>query len=99
MLQHLRSTKSFLILLLVITAALSGAAQLGFSDDNKAPIAEGTIPDLMLTTNESGTVDAANYFGDPDGDTLTYTASSANTGVATVSVSGSTVTIGGGGCR
>ena len=95
MLQQLRSTKSFLILLLVITAALFGAAQLGFSDDNKAPIAEGTIPDLMLTTNASGTVEAANYFGDPDGDTLTYTASSANTGVATVSVSGATVTIAG----
>ena len=51
------------------------------------------IPDQTLTPNGSSTVDADSYFSDSDGETLTYTASSANTGIATVSVSGSTVTI------
>ncbi len=46
-----------------------------------------------MNTGESISVDVSSYFSDPDGDALTYTASSSNTGVATVGVSGSTVTV------
>ena len=42
---------------------------------------------------ESAPLDVASYFSDPDGDALTYAATSSNTGVATVSLSGTLVTI------
>ena len=60
---------------------------------NRAPSAVGTIPALMLAPGGTATVDASQYFTDPDGDALTYTAMSSNSAVATASVSGSTVTI------
>ena len=60
---------------------------------NRAPRAVGTIPAVTLAPGGTTTINASNYFTDPDGDALTYTASSSNTGVARVSVSGATVTI------
>ena len=60
---------------------------------NQAPVAEGTVPAQTVTEGESQSVDVESYFSDPDGDTLTYSAMSSATGVATVSVSGSTVAI------
>ena len=53
-------------------------------------------PFPRFTLNEDGNssvVDALSYFSDPDGDTLSYTASSSAASVATASVSGSSVTI------
>ena len=38
-------------------------------------------------------VDVSSYFSDPDGDALSYTAASSNAGVASVSVSGSSVAV------
>ena len=65
-----------------------------FSRQNRAPVAQGTIPAQTLTAGGSATtVNVSSYFSDPDGDTLTYTASSNSTAVATASVSGSTVSI------
>lgn len=49
--------------------------------------------DLVLEDSPSSTLDVSMYFMDADGDTLTYTAMSSDTGVATESVSGSMVTI------
>ena len=63
---------------------------------NRAPVAVGTIPDQTVNvggTSSIATVDVSGYFSDPDGDTLTYTATSSDTTLATVSVSGATVTI------
>ena len=60
---------------------------------NRAPSAVGTIPALALAPGDTATVDASGYFSDPDGDALTYTATSSDSSVATASVSGSTVTI------
>ena len=60
---------------------------------NRAPSAVGTIPAMTLAPGDTATVDASQYFSDPDGDALTYTATSSNSSVATASVSGSTVTI------
>ena len=43
---------------------------------NKAPVAVGTMPDQTATVGGSpATIDMSSYFSDPDGDTLTYTAS------------------------
>ncbi len=57
------------------------------------PVASGTIPaqSLALTAN-SLTVEVATFFSDP-GDTLTYTAMSADPAIASVAISDSTLTI------
>jgi len=60
---------------------------------NRAPATSGSIPSQTLTAGESAMVDVAQYFSDPDGDALTYAATSSNTTVAAVSVSASTVNI------
>ena len=62
---------------------------------NQAPQAVGTIPGQTLRAGESAVVDLSPHFADPDGDTLTYDASSSDAGVATADVSGSVVTISG----
>ena len=60
---------------------------------NRPPAAVGTIPARTVTAGETVSVDVASYFSDPDGDPLTYEASTASASVASVSVSGSTLTI------
>ena len=60
---------------------------------NRAPEAVGSIPAQSLEPGQNRTVDVASYFRDPDGDALTYTASSSNASVATASASGSQVTV------
>ena len=61
---------------------------------NVAPTAVGTIAAQTVSAGDSVTVDVAANFSDADaGDTLTYTAMSDMTSYATVSVSGSVVTI------
>ena len=56
-------------------------------------IALDVISGQILTVGTSGTVDVSGYFTDPDDDALTYGVSSSDTGIATVSVVGSVVTI------
>ena len=62
---------------------------------NRAPVAVGTIPAQTVDVGATVPVDLDGYFSDPDSDTLTYTATSLYTSRATVSVSGSTLTING----
>lgn len=59
---------------------------------NRAPVAVDQIPDQIVNADESTILDVARYFDDPDGDTLTYTATS-STSAVTVSVEASIVTI------
>ena len=59
---------------------------------NRAPVAVGVIPPLTVVVGESATLDVSEYFSDPDGDALTYTATSSDNSVLTVSVAGSNVT-------
>ena len=59
---------------------------------NRAPT--GSLSDMVLyVASGVKTVDLSSSFSDPDGDTLSFTASSSNTSYVTVSVSGSTLTI------
>ena len=60
---------------------------------NRAPAAGDTIPAQTLFTGETATVDASLHFEDPDGDPLTYAATSSSPEVATVTVSAATLTI------
>ena len=61
---------------------------------NRAPVRTDTIPTQTVSLSGSAeTVDLDSYFSDPDGNPLTYSATSSNTSRATVSVSGATLTI------
>lgn len=63
---------------------------------NRAPAAVGTIPEQVMRFGEDPVMlDVAQYFLDPDGDSLTYSATSGDTQVIAVSVSESTLTIAG----
>ena len=67
----------------------------GPSEDNQAPTAAGSIPAQTLTAGEVVTLDLGSSFNDPDGDALTYSATTSNPAVASPTVSGSTLTIAG----
>ena len=61
---------------------------------NRPPEAVGTLGPLTIGFDEAAaTVDLSGAFRDPDGDALTYGATSSSPDVATVSVTGSTVTV------
>ena len=62
---------------------------------NAAPTVSGAIPSQEIEAGGEVSVNLADYFRDPDGDALTFSASSSNTGVATVQVAGSIMTIAG----
>ena len=61
---------------------------------NRPPQAVGTLDDPTLTVGHGAlVVDVARAFSDPDGDVLTYTATSAAQAIAAVAVSGDTATV------
>jgi len=60
---------------------------------NRAPRAVGTIAPLTVAGGETATVNVSGNFMEPDGQTLSYSASSSNPSVATATASGSTVTV------
>ena len=62
---------------------------------NRAPEVFQFILDETLSAGESYEVDLDHYFVDPDGDGLAYAAVSADTSVATVSISGTTLGVAG----
>lgn len=78
------------MLAIVVTGYACGGTD---PPENKRPVAVGTIPDTTLVEGESYTVNVSQYFDDPDGDALNYTALSSNASVATATVSGSTLTV------
>ena len=60
---------------------------------NRAPVAVGTLPDRRLSLDATLDVDLSRAFDDPDGDPLTYAASTSAADVATVRVAGARVTL------
>ncbi len=72
---------------------LSAQQSFGVTVPNRAPAALGTLPAVEFTVGESRTVDVSGAFTDPDGDALTYSASSSDVTVATASASGTVVTV------
>ena len=71
------------------------AFQVSVTSVNDLPVYNDGISDIDISTGNAITpIDLSNYFSDADvGDSLTYSATSSVTGVATVSISGSTMTI------
>ncbi len=71
------------------------SAQLGFgvTVPNRAPEATDSIPDMEVFVGDTTAVDASEHFDDPDGDTLTFAASTSDAAVAAVAVTGSTVSV------
>ena len=76
---------------------LSAAASISVvvTPPNRPPVVSDTIPDQLLTGGQTVLVNVARLFTDPDGDTLTYTAATSDSGVAqaTPSVSDGMVTV------
>ena len=72
---------------------LSAEQDIAVTVPNRAPTALDTIPSRTLLAGNTLEFDLARYFIDPDGDSLTFTAASANVGVASVESVGSTLTI------
>ena len=83
------------VLLLSLTACGGGESGTAPTDDNQAPTAVGSIPAQTVTAGEIVTVELASYFTDPDGDALTYAATTSAPAVASPTVSGATLTIAG----
>ena len=62
---------------------------------NRPPVVDTPIPNITLNVEEERTIGLSSHFSDPDGDDLTYTASSSSSAVS-VDVNGSTLTVEGG---
>ena len=76
-----------------ITGGRSRMATTVPSVANRSPAAVGTLADQVLHVDGRAVVEVAGAFRDPDGDPLTYEAASSAPPVATVAVSGSTLTV------
>ena len=68
------------------SSGLSAAFTFGVTVPNRSPEPVGAIPSATIAVGDSATVFPASYYTDPDGDALTYSASSSDTRVALVSV-------------
>ena len=73
--------------------AMCGVGLLAACENPQPPGSCGTIPEQTVVVGEQATVSAC--FEDPNGDLLSYRATTSDAGVATVSVSGSTLTVAG----
>ncbi len=62
---------------------------------NEPPVLSGALNDQVVTLGMPETVSVADAFTDPDGDDLTFAATSSDTGVATVAVSEADLTLDG----
>ena len=95
-----RGRASARVRLLIGVAALSGACG---GDDavepqpepptNRAPVVAVVIPDQMLIEGQMATANIAGAFSDPDGDALTYSVTSSNPAVASLTASGTELSV------
>ena len=60
---------------------------------NRPPMPRGTIGSITVQVGRTESVDVSSYFAEPDGEALTYSATSSNPAVATVLSAGSTVRV------
>jgi hypothetical protein len=72
---------------------LSGSLSFEVAVPNRAPGLTAALPDLTLTTGATHRVILSGHFSDPEGDPITFSASSSDATRASLAVSGSTVTV------
>ncbi len=72
---------------------LQGEQSFQVTVPNRPPAPRGTIPAMAITVGRTGSVDVSSYFTEPDGQALTYSATSSAPAVATVFVAGTTVEV------
>ncbi len=89
------TTASYALKLTVRSGTVSAQGDVGVTvtNVNEAPVIDSAIPAQDVVTGKSKSVVVSSHFSDPDGDVLTYLASSSNRSVATVSVNGGTVVV------
>ncbi len=68
-------------------------AQVMVQAPNQAPESVGTIPDLALAPGQWISLSVSSYFRDPEGEALGFSATTSNSSIAGVTVSGDVVTI------
>ena len=83
---------------ITITATDPGGLTASFTTSvtvvaNQAPVLHTLISSQTVSLGSNTDINVSNHFSDPDGDALTFQASSSDTNIMTVSVSGSTVTL------
>ncbi|MYA64086.1 MAG: hypothetical protein F4022_03095 [Gemmatimonadetes bacterium] len=61
---------------------------------NRAPAAQGSMPEQTIDVGASAAMDVTEYFSDPDGDALAYTAFASDATVVEVTISGADLTVG-----
>lgn len=67
-------------------AAVTDTFVFAVTNANRAPTVIGQIPDQSLQPNSKVSVDLTQFFEDPDGDPLFFSATSSNTGVVSVDI-------------
>ena len=90
---HRHRARGALRLAFGISVMTAVAARMAGCGEPRSPVAAESMPDLTVEVGSTESVDLVGYFSDPDGDTLMYTASSSNTSIAKVSVSGATAQV------
>lgn len=60
---------------------------------NRAPLAQGTIPSHSIIVGQNAVVNLSSYFTEPDGQTLSYSATAEDLAVATPTVNASVLTV------
>ena len=72
---------------------LSAQHSLEVTVPNRAPEPVGSLAAQTLAVGQTVAVEVSPYFADPDGDSLSYTAASTDTAVASATVAGGVVTV------
>ena len=72
---------------------LQGQQSFSVMVPNRAPVSRGTPANVTLPVGQTTTIEVSQYFSEPDGEALTYSANASDPAVAAVSIAGSTVTV------
>ena len=81
----------FLAWTIVITAVLACSEDSTQPHVNQTPVAAGQIPEQSIDLRDTVELDLSQYFSDPDGDELSYSAEDSPSGIVTISVVDSTL--------
>ena len=90
---HRRRTHGALRLARSVSVPVAVAPWVVGCGEPRPPVAIGSMPELTVEVGSTESADPAGYFSDPDGDELSYEASSSNAEVATVAISGDSVAV------